>query len=173
MRARCPPVLDLALIRVQELGEHPRERVDLMSAEFGLTGRELRARLDQYALEAEHQPELDLPGVRRSAQLVPDLTQRLVECAPSGGPRREHLLGILVGVQERFARRVLGLARCCSELLARQRRINEVIGRRCHGGSARLRWSFHHKVRPGPDPDSGDARHSIDESVDVLGARSG
>ena len=68
---RCVPVavavLDLALVRVQELGEHPRERVDLMAAELGLAGRELRARLDQHALEAEHQAVLDLPGVRRRA----------------------------------------------------------------------------------------------------------
>ena len=98
---RCVPVavavLDLALVRVQELGEHPRERVDLMSAELGLAGRELRARLDQHALEAEHQPVLDLPGVRRSAQAVPDLgsaPRRARACgrsparAPPRRPRR-------------------------------------------------------------------------------------
>jgi hypothetical protein len=61
----------------------------------------------------------------------------------------------------------LGLARRLSELGARQRRIHEVIGRRCHGGSANVRCSFHHKVRPGSDPDSGDAVHSIDDPVDA------
>ncbi len=76
-------VLGLALVRVQELGEHSGERVDLMPAELGLARGELRSCFDEHALEAEHQAVLDLPGVRGGAQPLADLGQRLVERLPA------------------------------------------------------------------------------------------
>jgi hypothetical protein len=45
-------------------------------------------------------------------------------------------------VQERFARPRLGSACRLGELVARLRRVSELVGRRCHDRSAEMRCSF-------------------------------
>ena len=68
-----------ALIRGDQLGEHPGERVDLMPSQLRTRrgGGRLRG---EDPLEPEHQPEADLPARRRSRASRVELGERLVEC---------------------------------------------------------------------------------------------
>ena len=51
----------MLLVRGDELGEHARERVDLMAPELRARG-EVRRLLGEHALQPEHQREVDLPS---------------------------------------------------------------------------------------------------------------
>ena len=91
--------LGLDLSGRDQLGQHPRERVDLVAAQLR-AGREARRVLAQHPFEAEHQRVADLPAVRRL--LVPrlDLREGVVERAPAGGSGRKDGAGVLVRVEE-------------------------------------------------------------------------
>ena len=114
-------VLELALVGGDQLGQHPGERVDLVLAELGSGGGRGRLRGED-ALEAEQEAEADLPagGRRRAAGL--DLGERLVERCAACGPGREHLGGLLAGVEERLACPFLCAARVGLEAIQRVRR---------------------------------------------------
>ena len=72
------------LVRGDQLGEHPRQGVDLVAAELG-AGSQGGGLLGQHSLEAEHQSEANLPLRRRLAAACLDLGARLVEgVTPSG-----------------------------------------------------------------------------------------
>ena len=69
--------LDLLLCRGDQLGQHPGERVDLVAAQ-SRPGGEVRLRIGEHALQAEHQAPLHLPlRARRAPFRMP----------PPGGPR--------------------------------------------------------------------------------------
>ena len=72
-------VVGRALGRGDQLGEHARERVDLVPAQLGARGRGRRL-LAQHALEAEHQPVPHLPARGRGRLAGLDLRQGVVEC---------------------------------------------------------------------------------------------
>ncbi|OLE01689.1 MAG: hypothetical protein AUG91_00650 [Actinobacteria bacterium 13_1_20CM_4_69_9] len=78
----------LLLVRRDQLGEHPRQRVDLVAAELG-AGGEVRPRLGEHALEPEHEAVLDFPAGRRLAPARLDLGKGVVERAPAGRSGRE------------------------------------------------------------------------------------
>ena len=91
-----------ALIRGDQLGEHPGERVDLMPSQ--LRARRGGGRLrGEDSLEPEHQAEADLPARRRSRAPGVELGERLVEGEAARGARRERLGWLLTGVEEGLA----------------------------------------------------------------------
>ena len=95
--------LRLGLDCRDQLGQHARERIDLMAAELG-TGRELGRALAEHALEAEHQRKADLPLVGRLVATGFDLRECLVERTPPCRSRRKHDHRVFFTVQEGFAR---------------------------------------------------------------------
>ncbi len=91
--------LGLDLGRGDQLGQHSRERVDLVASELGARG-EARRFLAQHPLEAEHQRVADLPAVRRLVRPFFHLCEGVVERAPAGGSGREDYAGVLFRVEE-------------------------------------------------------------------------
>ena len=102
-----PVQLGRLLVRGDQLGQHPGERVDLVPAQLG-AGREARRLVGQDALEAEHQPVAHLPVGRRRRASGLHLRERVVERAAAGGSRCERLVGVLARVQEGLARPGIG-----------------------------------------------------------------
>jgi hypothetical protein len=100
------PVLRRLLQARDELGEHSRERVDLMTAQLR-SGDEARGVIGQDALEAEHERVPNLPVRGGASPSRVHLGQRIVERAPAGPALGKGFGRILVGAQE-------GLAGPCS-----------------------------------------------------------
>ena len=82
-----------------QLGQHPGERVDLVTAQLRARG-ELRRALAEHALEAEHQGIADLPFVRGLPLACLDLGERIVEGAPPGRLGRKRHCRIFIRVEE-------------------------------------------------------------------------
>src|SRR5947208_13976040 len=91
----------MPLMRRDQLGQHPGERVDLVAAKLRSRG-EVRRLLGEHAFEPEHQAVFDLPGGRRLPQARFDLGDRVVERSPARRSRREDLRRILSGAEERL-----------------------------------------------------------------------
>ena len=95
-------VLLVALVAGDQLGEHPRERVDLVAAQLGARSKAGRMVGDD-ALEAEHERVANLPlGGRRLEprfHLCEGVVERLAACMAFA----EHLGGVLVLPQEGLA----------------------------------------------------------------------
>jgi hypothetical protein len=100
-------VLVFLLVVGDQLGQHPRERVDLVTAERR-AGGEVRLGIGEHPLEPEHEPKTDLPARRRSPAAGVDFRDCLVERPPARRSGREHLRRVLVVAQERLARPRLG-----------------------------------------------------------------
>src|SRR4029078_7115995 len=66
------PVLGLLLVTRDQLGEHPGERVDLVSAELS-AGSKAGRMVGQFTLETEHERVADLPGGRGRGAARPHL----------------------------------------------------------------------------------------------------
>ena len=79
-------LVGVALVRGDQLGQHPGERVDLVAAQLG-AGRELPARRREHALEAEHEAVADPPARRRRRGAGVDLGERVVERRAARGAR--------------------------------------------------------------------------------------
>src|SRR5262249_14954155 len=94
--------LRLLLVHGDELGEHARERVDLVPAQRR-PGGEVRLGIGQDALQTEQQAVAHLPGRRRRLPTGRDLREGVVESAASGASRRERLGGVLALAEERLA----------------------------------------------------------------------
>ena len=91
------------LVGGDQLGEHSRQRVDLVAAKLR-SGGEPRRTLAEHALEPEHEPEPRSPLRGRAALALLDLFQRRVERDAPRGLRRENPCGIFAFAQERLAR---------------------------------------------------------------------
>ena len=98
----APVLLCSSLVRGDQLGEHPRQRVDLMAAQLG-AGRSCRLRRREDSLETEHQAVADLPAGGRLLVARLDLRQRVVERRATRGPRCQDVERVLVGMEERLA----------------------------------------------------------------------
>ena len=110
VRGAVAVLLGAPLGRGDQLGEHSRERVDLVAAQ-GRPGGGRRRLGGEHALEAEHQAVAHLPARRRRPAPRFDLRERVVEREPPRGARRERDLGILAGMEERLAEPALGARR--------------------------------------------------------------
>ena len=121
-------LLVLALVRRDQLGQHPRERVHLMAAQLR-AGREAGRSLAQDALEPQHEAEADLPLRRRLVAAGLDLSERLVESAASRRPGRQHGRRILLGVEERLAGPRFGAGSGFGEGVRCLRRCGRILGR--------------------------------------------
>ena len=123
-----------SLRRRDELGEHARERVDLVAAKLG-PRRGARGVLREHALEPEHEPVAHLPARRRRLQARLDLGERVVQRGTTCRPGREGLERVLVRRQERLTEPGLGLTGRSSQVLGcvrRQRRDGRSL---VHSGS--------------------------------------
>src|SRR5439155_27140462 len=118
-----------------ELGEHSRERVDLVATKL-CAGGEPRRALAEDALEPEHEALAHLPARRGLAQPRLDLRQCVVERASARRSGREDLLEVLVGVQEGLACPGFRAERCGCEA-AYLRRCRRMLGRLLHLCSTR------------------------------------
>jgi hypothetical protein len=107
------------LVRGDQLGEHPRERVDLVAAKLGPRSQAGRL-FGEDALEAEHERESHLPlgGGLVAAGL--DLGGRFVERVAPRRAGREHLSRLLAVVEEGLAGPVLGAFGCGDEIVSRR-----------------------------------------------------
>ncbi len=117
-------LLHSSLRRRDQLGEHPRERVDLVAPELGARSRS-RRRLREHSLEPEHEAVAHLPAGRRLSEPGLDLRDRVIECGASRRAGRERQRGVLVRHEERLAEPGLGATRCANQVLGcvrRQRR---------------------------------------------------
>ena len=110
----------VALHGGDQLGKHPGECVDLVAAQR-CSGGSVRLRVDQNALEAEHQPVAHLPlrARRRAAGL--DLRGRVVERAAPRSSGREHDRGIFTVPKECFARPRFRVEGCGGQRVRRQK----------------------------------------------------
>jgi hypothetical protein len=109
------------LRRGDELREHARESVDLVTAELGTRGGAGRV-LGEHALEAEHEPVAHLPARGRLLASGIHLRDRVVERCAAGGARSERVGRILVRRHERLAEPGLGTAGRCGQVLRCVRR---------------------------------------------------
>ena len=82
-----------------QLGQHPRQRVDLVAAELRSRGEPRRA-LAEHALEPEHQRVADLPVVGGLAPAGLDLGQGVVERPPAGRSRCEYGRRVFIRVEK-------------------------------------------------------------------------
>ena len=114
-------VLGLALVRRDQLGQHPGERVDLVLAQLGAGGGRGRLRRE-HALEAEQEAEPDLPARRRRAAAALDLDERLVERGATGRSGRKGFRRILAGMEEGLAGPFLRAERVGGQAVRRVRR---------------------------------------------------
>ena len=114
-------LLGLALVRRDQLGQHPGERVDLVLAQLGAGGRGGRLS-GEHALEPEQEAEADLPARRGRLAAGLDLRERLVERRAAGGTGRQRFGRILAGVEEGLAGPVLRAGRVGRKLIGRVRR---------------------------------------------------
>ena len=88
------------LVRRNQLGEHARERVDLVAPQLGARG-EVRFLFCEDALEPQHQPVAHLPVGRGRALSSIDLGDGVVKCAPARCAGREHSGGIFALPEEK------------------------------------------------------------------------
>ena len=95
-------VLGLLLMAGDQLSEHARERVDLVTPELCPGGKPRRL-VGQRALEPEHQGVFDLPLGRRRTPAGAHLGESGIERPPACAPLGEHLDGLFARVEERFA----------------------------------------------------------------------
>ena len=115
-------LLGLALVRRDQLGQHPGERVDLVLAQLGAGGGRGRLRGED-ALEPEQEAEPDLPAGRGGRAAGLDLGERLVERGTAGRAGRQHLGGVLAGVEEGLAGPVLRAERVGLQAIRCVRRV--------------------------------------------------
>ncbi len=109
-------LLRRALRRRDQLCEHAREGVDLVTAELG-PGRGANRILGQDTLEPQHEPVAHLPAGRRRGQPGGHLLERVAECRTAGGARCEGDLGLLARSQERLAGPRLRASSCRGQVL--------------------------------------------------------
>ena len=114
-------LLGLALVRGDQLGQHPGERVDLVLAQLGAGGGGGRLSGED-ALQAEQEAEADLPARRGRLAAGLDLRERFVERRAAGGAGRQRFDRILAVVEERLAGPVLRAGRVGRQLNGRVRR---------------------------------------------------
>jgi hypothetical protein len=96
-------VLGRFLVPGDQLGQHPGERVDLVSPELRAR-RQARRKVGENALETEHERVADFPLGRGSPAARFHLGERVVERAAPRPPLGEGFRGILVDMQERLTR---------------------------------------------------------------------
>ncbi len=123
------PVPDRLLVRGDQLGEHPGERVHLVAAQLG-AGGEPGGLLGEDAVEAEHERVADAPLRRRLEPAGVHLRERGVERTADSGPRREHDLERLVRLEERLSGpcfRPKGRGCDAVRCLQRSRRVRECL----------------------------------------------
>ena len=102
VRASVAVLLDVALGRRDQLGQHPGECVDLVAPQRCARGR--RGRLGrEHPLEAEHQAVAHLPDGGGDAATGVDLLDRVVERPAARGPGSERDVRLLARVEERLA----------------------------------------------------------------------
>ena len=102
-RVAVPVRVVRALARRDQLGQHSRERVDLVAAERGTGGR-VRLGICEHALEPEHEAVAHLPVRARRTRPRVHLGDRVVERATARCAGRQRLSGILAVTKERLAR---------------------------------------------------------------------
>ena len=136
--------LGLLLVRGDELGQHPREGVDLMAAQLG-TGSETRRLVRKDALEAEHQAVTHLPLRRRNSLAGIQLRDRVVERAAAGGSLGEHALRVLAGMKERLARPAFGAFDVFGYVSRNGRVDDEALDGFLHVGQRTGRYCLAHK----------------------------
>ena len=107
VRGAVAVLLRAPLGRSDQLGQHPRQRVDLVAAQ-GSAGGGRRRLGGEHALETEHEAVAHLPARRRRSMPRFDLLERVVQREPPRGARRERDLGILAGMEERLGEPPLG-----------------------------------------------------------------
>ena len=95
-------VLLVALVAGDQLGEHPRERVDLVASQLG-AGREAGRMVGDDALEAEHERVVNLPRGGRRLEPGFHLREGVVERLAARMPFAEHLGRVFVLPQEGLA----------------------------------------------------------------------
>ncbi len=96
------PVLRLLLVAGDQLGEHARERVDLVAPELR-AGGEAGGLVREDSLQAEHERVLDLPLDGRRAPAGLHLGERGVERTPARAAFGERLRRVFARVEERLA----------------------------------------------------------------------
>ena len=151
-------------VRGDQLGEHSRQSVDLVAPELG-SRRQARGPLGEDPLEAEHEREANLP-LRRG--LVPagfDLRERIVQRAPAGSARREHLDRVLAVVQERLADPIARASSGGDEIVGRLECFGSLLGDLLHLGGVYGPRFLRKKARSGL-PRSSVASESIADRVD-------
>ena len=122
------------LMRGDQLGEHARERIDLMTPELSARCK-VRAFLGEHAFETEHQAVLHFPvrGGRPAAAL--DLGQRVVERAPARRLGRENFGGVFALSDEGLARPGFGSEGVGHQAVRRLRRYGRLLFDLLHGRS--------------------------------------
>ncbi len=115
-------LVGVALVRCDQLGQHPCQRVDLMLAQLGARGGRGLLRGED-ALEPEQEAETDFPAGRGGGATGVDLRQRLVERGAAGGAGRQHLVRLFAGVKDGLARPVLRAERVGLQAIRRVRRV--------------------------------------------------
>jgi hypothetical protein len=95
--------LRLTLVGGDQLGQHPRQRIDLMAAQLG-PRLQLRRPLAEHPFQPEHQRVADLPLRRRLGASGFDLLHCVVKGTAAGRAGREHRLWVFVRVEKRLAR---------------------------------------------------------------------
>ena len=117
------PILVSCSLRCgDQLGEHSRERVDLVAPETG-TGRGRRCGGGEHALEAQHQPVPHLPAGGRRPLACLHLDHGIVERGASRGTGRERDICLLTRMEERLAEPLFGAKRGGPQALRRLRRL--------------------------------------------------
>jgi len=117
----------LLLVVSDQLGQHPGERVDLVSAQLG-AGCEPRRPLAEDALEAQHETEARLPGRRRRAPAGCDLRDGFVEGTAPGRSRGKRKRRVLVGPEEGLAGPCFGLKGGGGKAVRLLRRSRRMLG---------------------------------------------
>ena len=137
-----PVLVRRALVRGDQFGQHPRQRIDLVAPQVG-AGRRPRRGGGEHALEPEHQPEANAPAARRSLLAGFHLGECIVKCAAPGGAGRKGNGRVFTGVQERLAVPGLSAKRggCQAFCRLRRRMCRDGIGL-VHMRSTRLECCF-------------------------------
>ena len=141
-----PVQLGRLLVRGDQLGQHSRERVDLVAAQLRAR-REPGRLVGEDALEAEHEAVAHLPLRRRNAFAGIHLRDRVVERAAAGGSLGKDALRVFAGVEERLARPFLRASDVFGYVSRNGRFDDEIFDGFLHVGSALAATAFLTKGR--------------------------